>query len=234
MTQIMAHVLMVEDDSGRRRTFCEYAETRGDIGAHVTGYASDIWAIIKNSLEKNAPIDLFLLDIRLPNLPRDRVVPPDQRHPHGARFARELSENPDISSTPVVVYTQYAASPVIANELNYLQQNCANVVALHRTRPPVDETLYSGLACVNNLGLTIQQDHDNKGKITVSVGAQVSCKHLRKGRILLNGHTPQGIYRVSSGQGLLLLFDHALFYQDDYNYLMVQSRDGRKAFFSVQ
>jgi hypothetical protein len=92
MKQIVATVLMVEDDQARLRLFRDYARTRGDIRPYAIGCTADITPLLEDLATEGESLDIALLDVRVPKWPKEaREVRPEILPPRAADVAGVLA-----------------------------------------------------------------------------------------------------------------------------------------------
>jgi len=172
----MAEVVMIEDDLGRLNNLVAYAKVRGDIGVHVSQFASDLWSLSVMSGEK-ALADLVLLDVRLPKLkPELKERLPGERSPYGADAAKALRDNKRTSEIPVVVYTQFAREPEVEARLEELSDHSRypNIVGVFRTRPTVRITLAHGMKHIRHLEVDLRRSGGQRSVFEIIPGARLT------------------------------------------------------------
>jgi len=236
--EFIASVMMVEDDLGRLRNFCHYAKARGDMHPWGADSANRFREVIKEAEGEARSCDVFLLDVRLPEHPAETCeLHPEEFPPHGVALARRLAEGPRTSTTPVMIYTQYAYHPLIGKELDQLEADYMerNVVAVRRTRPSIMETIYLGLRHVYHFDVAVRYGSSDPPTFFVSSGDETGPEDLTNARFLLNGCQPRATTHSPQQDGLDLVvrFEEAALFERDHNYLMIESENGKKSILPV-
>ncbi|NQT17269.1 MAG: hypothetical protein HQ582_31230 [Planctomycetes bacterium] len=191
--EFIANLVMVEDDMGRLKTFYDYAEARGDLWTDSKHFTDEVEDIVQAAERQFRSLDIFFLDVRILKHRNEVAEPhPEFFPPHGAELARRLAHDPRTSIIPVVMYTQRSKHPEIEAELDDLEENYMdkNVVVVHRKRPTIPETVYTGLRAIRRLDVQVRYDSDAPPTFTVSPGSTLRVEDLEECRFLLNGCPP--------------------------------------------
>ena len=225
----MAKIVVVDDDAGRLQAFRDYFAARNDVTLRRTQFAVDMKAII-NPAAEGRTLDAFLLDVRLPSLPKEqRNILPEFLPPRALALVQELDENQYTKGAPIVVYTQYAFTPDVQKQLDKIRSDYP-AVQVYDWRPSPEEALRAALTAVCDVDVTVVRNADNPAEFEVVAGETLPPERLASAEFRLNGVQPELSEPTRTG-GRLVGFPKESLFERDVNYLLVQL-DGKKSFFA--